>query len=199
MKVIELILDEQQILNGVQAISIVEKPAIESDFITLSKQDEEIKLATISEEKRILLGAALIPDKLIPRKDEGGEDVYYIHFSKDTVRKASELFLKLGRQGKSTLEHKVNLEGLTVVETWIKEDDTHDKSKLYNLEAPLGTWFVAMKVENEQVWDEFVKTGKVKGFSIEGMFSKKEDEPEFTEAEQMVKRLREIIQKSNSN
>ena len=172
MKVVELILDEQQFTNGVQAISIVEKPAIESAFITLSKQDEEIKLATISEEKRILLGAALIPDKLIPRKDEG-EDVYYIHFSKDTVRKASELFLKLGRQGKSTLEHKVNLEGLTVVETWIKEDDTHDKSKLYNLEAPLGTWFVAMKVENEQVWAEFVKTGKVKGFSIEGYFTDK--------------------------
>lgn len=191
MKVVELVLDEQQFSNGVQAISIVEKPAIESDFITLSKQDEEIKLATISEEKRILLGAALIPDKLIPRKDEG-EDVYYIHFSKDTVRKASELFLKLGRQGKSTLEHKVNLEGLTVVETWIKEDDTHDKSKLYNLEAPLGTWFVAMKVENEQVWDEFVKTGKVKGFSIEGYFTDKsttmsKDELILNEIKQLLK------------
>jgi len=198
MKVVELILDEQQILNGVQAISIVEKPAIESDFITLSKQDEEIKLATISEEKRILLGAALIPNKLILRKDEDGEP-YNIFFSPDTVRKTSEYFLKLGKQNNSTFEHAVNLEGLSVVESWIKEDDTHDKSKMYGIDEPIGTWFIAMKVYNDDVWKEYVETGKVKGFSIEGMFSKKEDEPELTEAEQMVKRLREIIQKSNSN
>ena len=86
MKIVELILDEEQILSGVQAISIVEQPAIESDFITL-KKEQEYKLAEVDGEKRILMGAALIPNKTIFRKN--GDEEYYIYISKDTVRKGS--------------------------------------------------------------------------------------------------------------
>ena len=169
MRIVELILDEEEMLSGVQAISIVEYPAIESDFITLSKE-QEIKLAEVDKEKRILMGPALIPNKTIFRKKE--DDEYYIYFSKDTVRKASELFLTRGNQNKSTLEHSFELQGLSVVESWIVESD-EDKSKAYGFDVPEGTWMVSMKVYNDEVWQDYVKEGKVKGFSIEGYFADK--------------------------
>ena len=125
MKIVELILDENDELNGIEAISIVEKPAIEEDFVAL-KDEQEIELKRIDEDKKILLGPILIPNKPILRK--GKEDNYYIYFSRDTVRKASELYLKNGNQGKSTLEHEHSINGLTLVESWIVEDQKKDKS-----------------------------------------------------------------------
>ena len=109
MKIVELIIDEEQELSGIEAISIVDEPAIEENFIALSKQ-HEIKLAEVDKEKKILMGAALVPNKNIYRRN--GEDEYYIFFSEDTVRKASELFLMRGNQNKSTLEHQAELYGL---------------------------------------------------------------------------------------
>ena len=170
MKIVELIIDEEQELSGIEAISIVDEPAIEENFIALSKQ-HEIKLAEIDKEKRILMGAALVPNKNIYRRN--GEDEYYIFFSDETVRKASELFLMRGNQNKSTLEHQAELYGLSVVESWIIEDDVHDKSRKYNMDLPVGTWMVSMKVNNDEVWNNYVKTGLVKGFSIEGYFTDK--------------------------
>ena len=170
MKIVELIIDEEQELSGIEAISIVDEPAIEENFIALSKQ-HEIKLAEVDKEKKILMGAALVPNKNIYRRN--GEDEYYIFFSEDTVRKASELFLMRGNQNKSTLEHQAELYGLSVVESWIIEDDVHDKSRKYDMDLPVGTWMVSMKVNNDEVWDNYVKTGLVKGFSIEGYFTDK--------------------------
>lgn len=169
MKIVELILDEEQMFSGVQAISIVEYPAIESDFVAL-KKEQEVRLAEVKGEKRVLMGPALIPNKTIYRRNE--EEDYYIYFSRDTVRKASELFLSEGNQNNSTLEHSYELKGLSVVESWIVESD-QDKSKAYGFDVPLGTWMVSMKVYNDDVWNEFVKEGKVKGFSIEGYFADK--------------------------
>ena len=170
MRIVELLIDEEQLFSGIEAISIVDQPAIEENFIALSKQ-HEIKLAQVDEEKRILMGAALVPDKNIYRRD--GEEEYYIYFSKDTVRKASQLFLMRGNQNKSTLEHQAELHGLSVVESWIIEDEVHDKSRKYDMDLPIGTWMVSMKVNNDEVWNDYVKTGKVKGFSIEGYFKDK--------------------------
>ena len=131
MRIIELILDEAAIDAGVNAISIVEMPAIESDFIALSKEIE-VNFAEVDNEKRILMGAALIPNKTIFRRN--GEDEFYVYFSKDTIRRASQLFLKSGSQSKSTLEHQMKLEGLTVVESWIVDDSVMDKSAFYRSE-----------------------------------------------------------------
>ena len=170
MRVIELIIDEEQEFSGIEAISIVDKPAIQEDFIALSKQDK-VQLADVDTDKRILMGAALIPNKNIYRQDSEEEEGYYIYFSEETVKKASELFLIEGNQNKSTLEHQAELSGLSVVESWIVEDEVHDKSRKYGLEMPVGTWMVSMKVNNEDVWQDYVKTGAVKGFSIEGYFS----------------------------
>ena len=171
MKIIELILDDDEAI-GVEAISVVENPAIESDFIALNNQ--EIKLAEISKEKRLLMGALLIPKKPIYRRN--GEDEYYVFFSADTVLKASQMYLQNGNQSNSTLEHDGKLEGLTLVESWIVEDKEKDKSALYGLDVPVGTWMGSMKCDNDEVY-EMAKKGILKGFSIEGFFADKLERP----------------------
>ena len=181
MKLIELILDDDEAI-GVEAISVVENPAIESDFVALKTQ--EIKLAEIDKEKRLLMGALLIPKKPIYRKS--GEDEYYIFFSEKTVAKASQMYLQNGNQSNSTLEHNSELQGLTLVESWIVEDKQKDKTALYGLDVPVGTWMGSVKVENEDVWNNYVKTGKVKGFSIEGYFADKMERPNEELKEQLA-------------
>ena len=173
MKIVELILDEEQEEGGIEAISIVESPAIESDFVAL--RAEEVKLAEVDKDKKILLGALLIPNKPIYRKGEEGD--YYIFFSKDTIVKASQMYLQNGYQNSTTLEHAQALKGLTLVESWIVESETQDKSRKYGLDVPVGTWMGAVKVNNNEIWDEYVKTNKVKGFSIEGYFADKMEQP----------------------
>jgi hypothetical protein len=173
MKTIELYIDEENEFSGIEAISVVENPAIEEDFIALKKH--EVQLAEVDTEKRILMGPALIPNKQIYRTN--GEEEYNIFFSEDTVKKASELFLSRGKQNNSTLEHQVDLQGLSVVESWIIEDTDMDKSKKYGLSLPKGTWMVSVKVNNDDIWNNYVKEGKVKGFSIEGFFADKLDGP----------------------
>tara|TARA_R110000823_G_scaffold13109_3_gene43445 strand:- start:178 stop:789 length:612 start_codon:yes stop_codon:yes gene_type:complete len=173
MKIVELILDEDQEQMGIEAISIVESPAIEEDFIAL--KSDELKLAEVSKEKKILIGALLVPNKPIYRFSEDGE--YYIYFSKETVEKASQMYLRNGNQNNSTLEHQHQLSGLTLVESWLVEDEVHDKSRKYGMNVPIGTWMGTMKVNNQEVWDEYVKKGKVKGFSIEGYFADKMQKP----------------------
>jgi len=202
MDIVELFIDEEDAI-GIEAISVVESPAIEEDFIALKSQ--EFKLAEVDKEKRILMGAALIPNKPIYRRNEDNE--YYIYFSRDTVRKASELFFINGNQNKSTLEHQMPLTGLSVVESWIVEDTEKDKTKMYDMEVPLGTWMVSMKVLNDDIWNNYVKTGKVKGFSIEGYFADKAERPkdktikddlakiEEEEAEYLLSQIKGIIKK----
>lgn len=176
MKLIELIIDEEMEVNGIDAISIVENPAIEENFVAMSNDAKEYKFAEVSKEKKIIMGALLVPDKPIYRiDDDNGE--YYIYFSKDTIRKCMELFFKNGNQSNATFEHMESITGLTMVESWIVEDENMDKSKLYNLNVPLGTWMGTIKVDNESIWNEFIKTGAVKGFSIEGYFADKSKTP----------------------
>lgn len=210
MKIVELILDDQQLATGIDAVSLVEEPAIESNFVALKNHRVEFK--TIDQEKRILMGPALIPNKPIYRNQvfNGEQMEFYVYFSKSTIVKASQLFLMKGAQNKATLEHQININGLSVVESWIKEDEIHDKSAIYGLTDPVGTWMIAMKVNNQEIWDDYVKTGKVKGFSIEGYFADKSIIKEETLIEQkkavrspeiIVNELKSILmeyQKSNN-
>lgn len=152
---------------GVNAISLVEFPAIEVDFIALSKQ-QNIKLAEVQKERKMLYGAALIPDKLIYREDADGTP-YYAQFNSELIEKVAHNFLLKNLQHSHTIEHTFSVVGLTVVESWIKEGPS-DKSVNLGFDLPDGTWFVGIKVNNEDVWND-VKEGKVKGFSIEGFFN----------------------------
>jgi len=203
MEIIELVIDENEEFSGIDAISVVSAPAIEEDFIALKNQ-EQIRLAEISKEKRLLMGAALIPDKPIYRKN--GDHEFYIYFSKETVAKASQMFLKAGNQGKATMEHTdEKLEGMTIVESWLIEDEVHDKSRKYGLNMPVGTWMVAMKVDNDDIWNNYVKEGKVKGFSIEGYFADKLNKPQdkqidqLTEEDKLLNEIIDVLKESNTN
>ena len=168
MKLYELLIDEENEFSGVNAVSIVENPAIQSDFIALADQ-KPVLLARTNEDKRILMGAALIPDKPIYRNIDGEE--FYIYFSKETIAKVAEKFYKDSNQKNATLEHQQPIEGMTIFESWLVEDEQFDKSRKYGLNVPVGTWMISMKVDDEQIWQEYVKDDKVFGFSIEGQFA----------------------------
>jgi hypothetical protein len=203
MNIIELILDEENNEIGIEAISVVENPAIEEDFIALNSNI--IELAEADKEKKLLVGALLIPNKPIYRRS--GDEEYYIYFSKDTVVKASQMYLQNGNQSKATLEHDHEINGLTLVESWIVEDEVHDKSRKFGMNVPVGTWMGSVKVNNDEVWNDFVKTGKVKGFSIEGYFADRMERPkepiadlqeelsaiEEAEAEFMLSQIKAVI------
>jgi hypothetical protein len=195
MRIVELIIDDKDETSGIDAVSVVSSPAIEENFIALNKHEVELK--KIDEEKRLLMGAALIPNKQIYRVNDKQEE-YYIFFSENTVRKASELFLKRSNQNNATYEHKDKLSGMSVVESWIIEDEKHDKSVKYGFNLPVGTWMISMKVDNDEVWND-VKEGKVKGFSIEGYFADKyEMKAELTEEETLLNAIRDLILKDES-
>lgn len=190
MKVIELVIDEKDEQSGIDAVSVVQSPAIQENFIALNKHEVELK--EIDSEKKILMGAALIPNKQIYRESKK-HGQYYIYFSEDTVRKASELFLMNSNQNNATYEHEQKLKGLSVVESWIIEDEKHDKSVKYGFSLPVGTWMISMKVNNDDVWKD-VKEGKVKGFSIEGYFADKlEMSMQEQEEQELINKIVEIL------
>lgn len=190
MKTFELIIDEKDMDGGINAVSVVESPAIEENFIALSKHEVELK--EVDAEKRILMGAALIPNKKIYRRN--GEEEFYIYFSEDTVRKSMELFFKRGNQNNATYEHRDELNGMSVVESWLIEDEKLDKSKLYGFSLPKGTWMISMKVDNDEVWND-VKEGKVKGFSIEGYFADKmpESPRQDMSKDEIINQLKDLL------
>jgi len=168
MTIFELIIDEQAEAYGIQAISLVEAPAIEADFVALSSGFE---FKTIDKERRIVLGPVLIPDKPIYRRKDDEE--FFVYFSKETIRRAMELYFIAGNQANATLEHQAPVKGTTLVESWIVEGEK-DKSRHYGMSVPRGTWMASMKIDDDLLWSDWVKGGKVKGFSIEGLFARKE-------------------------
>ena len=156
--------------EGIFALSYVLEPAIEENWVALSKNQIELKV--VDEERRIVVGFALVPDKEIYRKQEidGKMIEFNIKFSKQTVAKAGELFMKNLNGNNATIEHERPVEGVSTIELWIVEDPKNDKSNIYGLNPKGGELVVMQKVYNNELWED-VKSGKVKGFSIEAMFN----------------------------
>lgn len=179
---IEMIIKDENI-DGVFAISLVDKPAIQEDFIYLSSHEIELKVT--NEEKREVVGIALVPDKKIYRNVDGEE--FNIYFTAQTIEKTNELFMKNLNLNKITSQHERDVEGVSVIESWIVEDSKQDKSNIYNLNAPVGSWIVKMKVYNDSEWVR-VKNGEYKGFSIEGKYK----EAEVKASEQVDDLIKEI-------
>ena len=188
LETIELFVDDLNEDDGVDALSFVEYPAIEENFIALSKHKVEFK--TVDTEKRIIVGLALVPDKKIYRRK--GEEEYNVIFSKDTVRKVAGLYLNRNKTNNTTLEHAEFTKDVSVVESWIVESSTQDKTALYGLEAPEGAWAVVMKVNNDEVWAD-VKAGKYLGLSIEGMFSGREESEEELSSAELIAQITELL------
>ena len=195
--IVELVINDENQELAIDAISLVSAPAIEQDFVYFGKEKNNLTFAKVDEEKRMLVSPALIPNKQIFRYDPNTDSEYYVYFSKSTVRKASELYLKHNNHHKATYEHQDRVSGVLTVESWIKEGDM-DKSKLYGFDLPNGTWFVKMKIQNDELWQK-IKGGELKGLSIEGYFTDKMESMS-TKAptdEEILKALNEIITKSN--
>jgi hypothetical protein len=196
-KIKELVISDEAQELAIDAISLVNAPAIEQDFVFFGKEKNNLTFAKVDEEKRMLISPALIPEKTIFRYDPQTDSEYFVFFSKETVRKASELYLKHNNHHKATHEHNERVSGVLTVESWIIEDPKMDKSRLYGYELPKGTWMVSMKINNEELWQE-IKQGKLKGLSIEGYFTSKfEDmkQQKPTDAE-ILHALNEIIQEN---
>ncbi len=157
--------------KGVYGISLVENPAMEGLFIALSK-DEVIQFKEVDKEQRILTGLALEPNKPVYRNQNGEE--FNIVFSEATVKDLAFGFLKNGYQKNSSVEHDKVIAGVTFTESWIIEDATNDKAHALGFSYPKGSWMVTMKVDDDAIWNDFIKTGKVQGFSIDAMLSLKE-------------------------
>jgi hypothetical protein len=160
--------------RGVYAISLVEKPAMEGEFIALSKE-KKVEFKTVNKEQRIIMGLVLEPNKPIYRYDEKTEEEFNIVFSEQVIKDLSQNFFKQGYQTNSTIEHSGDrVEGLSFFESWIVEDSKIDKSANFGLSYPKGSWIATMKVDNDDVWNEYIKSGKVLGFSIDAFVTLKE-------------------------
>ena len=171
---------------GVYAISLVDQPATGEMFVAFNEdEDKHIKLAKVDEEQRILLGLVLAPNQPILRSTSNGE-LFTVEFNEDTIKELAYAYQINGNQDKSTLQHDgKNLEGVTFVEQWTVENPKIDKSVNFGLEYPKGSWLAMMKVDNEEIWNDYVKTGKVKGFSIDAMVKFKEIEDSNTNQNQL--------------
>jgi hypothetical protein len=167
-KIVELIIEEGSQELAIDAISLVSAPAIEQDFVFFGKEKNNLTFAKLDNDKRMLISPALIPNKQIFRHDPNTDSDYYVYFSTETVAQASELYLRHNNHHKATYQHEERVSGVLTIESWIKEGD-QDKSKMFGYDLPNGTWFVKMKIENEDLWQK-IKSGELKGLSIEGYF-----------------------------
>lgn len=152
-------LNDNTIFNN---ISIVDYPAIECDFIKLSKETE-IKFK-VNEEKRTISGPVLIPNKPIYRRDDDGNE-FYIKFEADTIRMFAEKFFRDGRQNEGNVEHSFGVNGITFYESYLLNKERGIAPKEFE-DLPDGTWMVSAKVENDDVW-KLVTDGTLRGFSVD--------------------------------
>ena len=195
----ELILQDEE--DGIFANSLVAAGAIERDFVYFSN---EVNFAQVSDEKRLVAGPMLIPNKKILRLTEDGER-YYVYFSEQTIENVARKFMKNGFGAEVTLEHGQKTDGVYLTELWLVEQPTKDKSNLYGFTLPKGTLFAVYKVENDAVWEK-VKDGTFNGYSIEGLFEHRKSDVKLSlekaiddlteeEAEVFLGQIKAIIRK----
>lgn len=180
-----------------EAISMVTEPAIDSDFVFLSKDKAIVKEAFSNDEKHMVYGAVLRPDFPIYRND--GENEYYLEFTSESIERMARDYMMNYRQGNVTIQHEEYANEVFMVESWIKQDMDKDKSVSVGLDKslPIGTWFCGFYVNNNDVWER-IKSGELKGFSVEAMidledFAKVKKEDEFEMNETFWDKLKSIV------
>ena len=145
----------------------------------------------LDEEKKIIIGAAMIPNKMIIRYDELG-NAYYVYFSKESIKKMASKFLKEKRTDEASIEHdgkKLGSDKVFIIESWVSDDPIHDKSYKYGFNLPSGTWYVAMKINDNNVW-KMIKEKSLNGFSVEGLFAEKSV---FSKEDKQINQITQIL------
>ena len=188
-RIVKCVIDENGKL-GLTAMGLVDVPAIEENWVALSS--EKVKLSSVDKERRMLYGAALIPEKLILRIDKNNEE-YYMKFERETIERLAHDFYKKNLHHTTNLQHQYPVTGVTIVESWLKEGNS-DKSLALGLsDLPDGTWFIGAKVDDDSVWEE-VKAGAIRGFSIEGMFTEQSVEMHAMNVESLlIKEIENVL------
>ena len=168
LKVYEYVFNPET-MPGIELISLVYEPATELVGVALSAQVEEIKFSAVDGEERVLVSPILVPKQMIFRKEIGGEPAY-VFASKETIKQLQQSFVKNGNQNNSNIEHKGDfITGITFTEQWLVRDSSNDTINAYGFkDIPEGSWCVKAQLSQE-LWDDYIKTGKVKGFSVEGL------------------------------
>lgn len=197
---------------NVFGISLVGTPAMESNYIKMSKENTiqlsevekielskkyDVQLKVQDKEKRLLMGLVLEPNKLIYRYDQEKKEEYYITVNEETITELAHDFIKNANQSYSTIEHDGReLDGVTFVENWIVEDSNIDKSALYGINYKKGSWVTVAKIDNETIWNDYVKNGIVQGFSIDAMVSLEEvnlnKQEEMSEQKTVIEMLKDL-------
>ena len=202
IKEVELLVNDEHMDMTISAISLVTSPAIEELFVFFNKQNEIVTLAKIDEEARCLVSPALIPEKRIVRFDKDTNEEYNVFFTAETIKQCSELYLMSENNNTATEQHEKEVSGVHTVESWIKEGD-QEKSNLFGFDLPIGTWFVKMKINNDDLWSK-IKSKELRGLSIEGMFTQQfsklstQDKPNTVHSkEDILKALVDIINETN--
>ena len=202
IKEVELLVNDEHLDMTISAISLVTSPAIEEYFVFFNKQNEIVTLAKIDEEARCLVSPALIPEKRIVRFDKDTNEEYNVFFTAETIKQCSELYLMHENNNTSTEQHEKEVQGVHCVESWIKEGE-QDKSNLFGFDLPIGSWFVKLKIENDDLWSK-IKSKELRGLSIEGMFTQQlsklstQDKPNTVHSkEDILKALVDIINENN--
>jgi hypothetical protein len=149
------------------------------------------KLLFYDEDKRVIVGAAMVPNKMIIRYDSLGNP-YHVFFSKKTIKKMADKFLRQRRTDETNIEHngiKLGADKVYITESWVSEDPIKDKSAAYGFNLPSGTWYVSMKIEDPKVW-KLVKDKMLTGFSVEGLFAEKSV---FSKDAEIINTIKDIL------
>ena len=171
------------------------EPALKWAETKLRQLEKQKMTFAYDEEKRILIGAAMVPNRMIHRYDALG-NLYYVFFSKKSIKKMADKFLKQKRTDETSVEHdgiKLGADKVYITESWVSEDPVYDKSKKYGFELPEGTWYVAMKVEDDKIW-KMIKEKSLTGFSVEGLFAEKSI---FSKEDKQINQIKSILKSIN--
>jgi hypothetical protein len=154
--------------GGVEAL-----PWVERTIEQYENMSSESTFSVFNAEQKLVVGPAMIPDKMIIRRNEITGEIYYVYFTAETIKKLQQKFMQEKLLDKTNIEHgRKFLNNVDVVESWIIEDQEKDKQQVFGMDYPKGTWMITMKVNDDSTWEK-VKDGKLKGFSVQGYFLEK--------------------------
>jgi hypothetical protein len=176
----------------VDYVALVDRPAIDKNFLAFNENNVQLSFAIQDEDEQIITGALMLADKPIYRNDENGE--YYVVFTKDTIKRIAQKFFAKGYQSNVNLMHDsgTKLEGLTMFESWITDSKRGIMAMKGFEDVPDGSWFGSFKVNNPEVW-KMIKDGKVKGFSVEGLFSYKKADIQQSQVQDLWSQIQQVL------